>query len=302
MSLFRRRRAEPPEWAGFLGADEWEAFVDLVRPEAERRGWSHDLEAGTMREPGPEGAGMGLGTLAQMFHAAEPGDRGDLVRRHFELLGQLGDATPFAGPDEARAAIKARLVDDGFLAEVPWEVAGRRVADDLQLVLAFDLPTTVSMPQREQILEWGTEDELFDLALEHARAEPGLERQRHELPAPQGPPTPLWALVGDSFFTATHVLWADELDPPPSEHGTIVAVPHRHTVLAHPIRDLGVVGAVTQLIPLVHSMWIEGPGSISESLYWLRDGALERLDVRSEDDRMVFTPSDALLGVLNSLE
>jgi hypothetical protein len=300
--LFRRRRPEPPEWAGFLDAAEWDTFAGLVRTEAERRGWSHDLEAGTMQDPGPEGAGMGLGTLAQMFHAAEPGDRPDLVRRHFELLEQVAEPAPFDGPDEARAAVKARLVDDGFLANIPWEVAGRRVAEDLQLVLAFDLPTTVTIPRREQILEWGDEDELFDLAIEHARAEPGLELQRHELPAPEGSPTPVWALVGDSFFTATHVLWADELDPPPSEHGTLVAVPHRHTVLAHPIRDLAVVGAVSQLIPLVHSLWTEGPGSISESLYWLRDGRLERLDVRSEDDRVIFTPSDDLLEVLNRLE
>ncbi len=45
MSLFRRWRPEPPEWAGFLDADEWHAFAGLVRPGAERRGWSHDLEA-----------------------------------------------------------------------------------------------------------------------------------------------------------------------------------------------------------------------------------------------------------------
>jgi hypothetical protein len=297
MKLFGRRRSEPPEWAEFLDADEWEAFSSLVRDEAEGRGWSHDFEAGFL-EQANGGGRMGLGNLAQTCHLAPRAEWGDLVRQHFERLLANVDEPQFGDREEALAAIKARLLPDSFVAELGFEVAARRVGTDLQLALAYDLPYTVDVPDREKILAWGAEDELFELAVEHARAEPGLELDRHVI----GEDIGMWSLVGDSFFTATHALWADDFDPPASEHGTLVAVPHRHAVLAHPIRDLSVVGAVTHMVLLVQRMYVEGPGSLSDGLYWLRAGTLERLDVRVDGESTTFTPSQELLEIFNRLE
>jgi hypothetical protein len=301
MGLFKRRRPEPPAWAEFFDGEEWEAFCAAIRSDVEPRGWSHDLEAGLVsRAPGE--AGMWLGNLAQLCHAAPRAEWPGIVRTHFERLLAAAEPTPFSGPDEARAAIKARLVVDSFLADLPWTPAARRVADDLWLVLAYDLPDTVQIPVREKVLEWGAEDELFELAIEHARTGPGLELQRHGMPAgEEGGEAPVWALIGESFFTATHALWADSFDAPASEHGTLVAVPNRHTVLAHPIRDFGAVMAITHLLTLGHRMWVEGPGSISDGVYWRRDRTLERLDARVDEERVVFTPSDELVDVLNRL-
>lgn len=297
MMLFRRRRPEPPAWAGFFDAEEWEAFGAAVRSDVEPRGWSHDIEQGVVwTSPGE--ADMGLGNLAQVCHTAPRGEWPGLVRTHFDRLVAVAEATPFSGPDEARTAIKARLIDDAFLAEMPWEPATRRISEDLRIALSYDLPTTVQIPAREKVLEWGDEDELFELAIEHVRAEPGLELQRHAITDE----TAIWAMVGDSFFTATHVLWADSFDPPPSEHGTLAAVPNRHTVLAYPIRDFDVIPAVGHLLSLAHELCATGPGSISDGLYWLHEGTLERLDARIEAERVVFTPSDELVDVLNRLE
>ena len=82
------------------------------------------------------------------------------------------------------------------------------------------MPETVLIPAREEILVWGTEDELFAHALGQARAERGIELKRLDL---DGAPVSL--VSGESFFTATHALWADEFDPPTSEHGTLLVVP-----------------------------------------------------------------------------
>jgi hypothetical protein len=296
VKLFKRRRPEPPEWASFFDADEWEAFCVAVERDVGGRGWSPDFEEGLVHG-GPEGGMYGLGNIAQMCHGAPREEWADLIRDHFTTIA-AAEPTAFSGPEEARAAIKARLVDDDFMPG--WEYAERRVAEDLRLVLAYDLPTTVTIPPREEILEWGSEDELFEIAIEHVRAEPGLELGTHEFPSPDGA-TRIWTLLGESFFTATHALWAETFDPPPSEHGTLVAVPNRHSVLAHPIRDLGTVSAVTHLVDLGHRLWVEGPGSLSDGVYWLREGRLERLDIVREDENTRFTPSEAFLDVLNRL-
>jgi hypothetical protein len=72
-------------------------------------------------------------------------------------------------------------------------------------------------------------------------------------------------------------------------------------VFAHPIRDLGVIGAVNHLLILANRMYADGPGSVSDSLYWLRDGVFERLagEVQGEDVR--FAPPDEFVEVLNGL-
>ena len=86
----------------------------------------------------------------------------------------------FSGPDEGRAALRARLIDDGFTAGSDVALAERRIADDLRVVLAFDATTRVVVPPREDVLELGGEDELFELALAQTRGEPDLEVMQHD--------------------------------------------------------------------------------------------------------------------------
>jgi hypothetical protein len=113
---------------------------------------------------------------------------------------------------------------------------------------------------------------------------------------------PVWLVNDESFFTATHVLWAEELAGPPSPHGALVTVPNRHTLLVHPIEDLRVMSATNHMLELTRRMHAEGPGSISDGLFWLRDGALTRLPHRVEDSRLVFSPPDEFLDVLYGLD
>lgn len=298
MPLFRRRRPDPPEWAGFFDPDAWHEFSQLVRDETGRRGWPHDFALGIVVHAGMT---MGLSNLAQICHGAPREEWAQLVGQHFSTLD--GDLEiRFQSAEQAHAAMRARLIDDDYLSGRDVPLVGRRVGNDLTVVLAYDLPDTVHLPGREKVLEWGDEAELLELALENTRREPDLELTRHDYDEAQGGPTSIWLLTGDSFFTATHGLWAEAFDRPPSEHGTLVAVPNRHAVLAHPIRDLGVVGAIQIMLPLARDLWTEGPGTLSDGLYWLRDGFLERLETRVDGDAVTFAPSEELMDVLNGLE
>jgi hypothetical protein len=219
---------------------------------------------------------------------------------------------PESVPDEGepsarerkRALLKAILADDAALdIEFEYEVAYRTVADRLDLVLAYDFVEVHEVPPREEVLQLGGEDELFDLALEQTRAGTAdLELERRDFPNPDGSATSVWTLSSYSPFTATHGLWADTLAPPPSEHGTLVAMPGRHLVIAHPIRNLGVVSAVNHLLALSTQVAAADAGTISDGIYWLRDGELERLEHEVVDGQTRFIPSEGFLGVLNSLE
>ena len=148
--------------------------------------------------------------------------------------------------------------------------------DDLDVLLAFDLPGGIMLVPPE----WGDE-ELFVQALGRVRAEGGLQLDRHEVTLDDDT-APLFVLHGPSVFTSTHALWADEFDPPAAPYGTLVAVPTRNAVLAHPIRDARVAGVVEPMLELARSAAEQDPAPLTTRLFWLRDGRLEGVDATSD--------------------
>src|SRR5919197_1570158 len=301
MSLFRRRRLDaPPEWASYFTLDEWAGFAALVRAHAAHRRWTGDRAEGYVMQPFPEVV-MALGNIAQRGHAAPRAYWPEMISTHLDRAVTMNEAIEM-DPAQSRALLRARFVDSAYLGQFAWELAQREVADGLHLVLAHDLPTMVSTPSRGDVLALGDEDELFALALEQTRAEEPPDPDRYDLPNPDGSTVAVWLVSGESFFTATHALWAEELAGPPSSHGVLVTVPNRHTLLVHPIRDLGVMAAVNHMLELTRRMHAEGPGSISDGVFWLRDGALMRLPHRVEDARLVVAPPEEFLEVLYGLK
>jgi hypothetical protein len=169
----------------------------------------------------------------------------------------------------------------------------RRAAEDLLLVLAEDLPDRVESVPRER-----DDDALFAEGLANTRAEPGLQLTRHAVLDAE-----LLMLSGESFFVATHALWADAFDPPASEHGTLVAVPNRSVVFAHPIRDGAAVRMLTPLLELARRFHgAGGPGAINAHLYWLRgETQLERIALEETDEQILISPGSDFAQLLNRL-
>jgi hypothetical protein len=296
MPLFRRKET-PPEWSTFMTPEEWDGFERTVRDALADREWSGEPRTGTIRI-GELTAN--LYNLAQICNLAPREEWAQLAREHF-------GATLQPGPDvedveASREAVKARLLSDDFFRQADREFSTRRLAEGLVLALALDLPDRVVMVPREDVLKWGDEDELYGLALARTRQEPGLQLDRHDVQVnDDGDTAPLFALYGDSFFTATHVLWAAEWDPPASPHGTLVAVPTRHLALAHPIRDDRTLGMIGPLLELAHKYEHAGPGSISPQLFWLLDGALHPFNAWIDADGAHVAPDEAFTDMLGRL-
>jgi len=196
------------------------------------------------------------------------------------LLDALeGDVGQIVGAVTARLAEGSPTLHEGAAElfdhlEVPIKAC--LAGDDLDVLLAFDLPGGVMLVPGD----WGDED-LFAQALARVRAEDGLQLDRHEVTLDDAT-APLFVLHGPSIFTSIHALWADEFDPPAAPHGTLVAVPTRNAVLAHPIRDARVVGVVDPMLELARSAAEQDPAPLSTRLFWLRDGRLEGVDATPE--------------------
>lgn len=186
--------------------------------------------------------------------------------------------------------LKVRLVAESTVD--PTEMVVRRAAEDLLLVLTEDHPDRVESVPRER-----DDDELFAIGLANTRAEAGVQLTRHAVLDSE-----LLMLSGESFFVATHALWADELDPPSSEHGTLVAIPNRSVLFAHPIRDDATVRMLTPMLELARRFAdAGGPGKINANLYWQRGQQLDKIGLEETEDRILLSPASEFAQLLNRL-
>ena len=95
-------------------------------------------------------------------------------------------------------------------------------------------------------------------------------------------------VVGDSFYTASRVLDLDALAQrvtglPLGEHGALVALPFRHQIAFHPIRDTTIIPALGAMAAFAASEYEDTPGAISPYVFWWRGGTLTQLSEHDED-------------------
>ncbi|HLY75767.1 MAG TPA: hypothetical protein VKU80_16740, partial [Planctomycetota bacterium] len=282
------------------------AFLDELSLELGRRSLPFEMGDGTVSValPGGEASDYGLLNLAQTCHATARADWASTIREHFdnafrssrdaqEIDARAGDL------DNVRPWLKVRLYHIDYLSQMGDSgLIHRQPADGLIETLVYDLPGSVRTVPPDHARGWGlSEEELFRLGLANVRAErPEPVRQTFDV----GKGAVIQALVGDSFFTASHVLFLEEHLGGSPEFGALVAVPHRHAALFYPITNLGVLSAVNSMIPIAFGMYQEGPGSLSSGIYWWRAGRLRLLPTRVTSQSITFSPPDEfVLEVLN---
>jgi hypothetical protein len=246
---------------------------------------------------------MGLANLAQICNRSRPSEWKSIVYGHFDKMRQTSDfdeAFYKRAHDYSYAApyIGVRIYHNDYVSHIGDEaVIHRQIAEDLMAILVFDFDHGVSNLKPETAIQWNrTNEALFETGLANIRQKYAGETALEKIED-----TGIWIIQGDHFFVANSVLDSLLQSIPSGAFGSLVGIPHRHAVLAYPINDLGVINSLPQFAYIVRGMYGEGPGSISESLYWYRDGELMRLPYTIEDESFTFTPPQEFLDVMNEL-
>jgi hypothetical protein len=300
LGRFFGSRDDVPDWAKFFSLEDYRAFLGAVDEEMRRRQLPFEFGDGTVRvsPPGEEDADYGLLNLAQTCHAAGRNEWPTTIREHFDnAFRSSRDSQELDAKSDrleaVRGSLKVRLYHTDYLDQMGDGGLVHRVpAEGLIETLVYDLPGSVRTVPPDHVRKWGLPtDELFRIGLDNVRAEPAPARQTFDV----GKGALIQALVGDSFFTASHVLFLDQHLGPPSAFGALVALPHRHAVLFHPIENMRVIGAVNSMIPIAFGMYQEGPGSLSPGLYWWRSGTLTLLPTKVSAQSITFSPPDAFV-------
>ena len=304
---FRPSGSEVPEWATFFRPDEYEAFIKLVDTDLRRRGLTYELRDGLalIDRGGDEPDQLGLLNLAQRCQTTSRGQWPALIAGHVSsLLSLVGRDLDALAADYERASqiLRLRLYADESMGGMSPADDGpvlRRLTPGVLLGLVYDFPDSVASVSEEQLVGWDRpEAEVIDRARANTLAEPPPKREAVKA----GNGAMFESMRGDSFYVASRVLGLADLLPAGTANGTLVGLPNRHALLWHPIEDLQAVRAMTAMAPLIQRLFRDGPGSISNQLYWWRGGQLVHLPIAPNRKGFDFSPPDEFVAMLNRLE
>ncbi|MET9364812.1 hypothetical protein ABZX93_28410 [Streptomyces sp. NPDC006632] len=268
---------------GFFSQDEGARFRALVREAFAELGLEVTVYADSVKDSG--GRRFGLGNLAAVCHNEPRGPRAwpELIRRHVGMVLRTMDAPSALDtmpPDQIRAQLYPRVISGDGLDPQSFGYA-RSVAPGLYEILALDLPESVMMLTDEALEPLGKVPDLREMALRNLRELPVESHER--VKGDDGAHFDI--VVGDSFYTASRVLALETLvrqvagqEIPPD--GALVAMPFRHQLAFHVIRDSGMVLALNAMASFAASGFEDTPGAISPYVYWWRGGMLTQLSDR----------------------
>ncbi len=300
-----RRSAQPPGagWTQSLSRSDQLRLEELVRRHFAERGEEVVFDEGIVVR---DGIHYGLENLAQ-WCGRMPRDEWQLaVEQHFAMLAQAqAEQAEWAevAHDFGKAAgrLLLRIYPAEFLDEGRGEwLVHRTDLPGTATVLVADLPSSVLTLRRDQVAIWGRSvEDLFALAHDQLADLAPVQIEWTELAAGQ---VSVAVLSADHLYAATHALRLAEWPELCGVHGTLLAVPSRHALLAVPIHDARVRDAIRLLAPQVRTMFTKGPGSIAADLFWRRpDGTFERQGYRPDGGTLQFEPAPGLAGLLRDL-
>jgi hypothetical protein len=171
----------------------------------------------------------------------------------------------------------------------------------LPTVLVTERPRSILPVERAVADAWKrSQEEIFARALANLAEQHPVVSTPLDLDAETG--LRAWVIESEHLFAASHVLRLDAWPEVLGAHGTLVAVPARHALIAYPIDSAAVIAVIPILAQVANSFFQEGPGSITPDLFWrTRDGRFERLVVAISSSTIGLTPSEGFRALMNAL-
>ena len=292
-----------------MTAAQRDRFLRIVYEQIRLRDQQYDADSGDPFEPDVD---LDLATLACRCAKLPGDDWPEIIAQHLDgVLGSQaspgGDTAADAPPDTVRSwsaarprlAIELRPMEDEPGDDVDVSQPSRIDLPGVVSALVFDMGRSFRPVTRKESDAWDLNDEaLFEAALKNLRA-------MSEMPGPQRVPLAneleLYACSGDSPLIGSLALLLDAHPELIGEHGAIVAVPTRHTLLVHPIRNRRAIEVIHGMIPMVDRIAQEGPGRVSANLYWYQNGDFTLLPCDEKDGEYCFHPPQSFARLLDML-
>jgi hypothetical protein len=306
-SFFKKSKNNPevPEWASFFNESEYSDFLKAIENYFNKKNVTYELGEGVLTV-GANDFGftsLGLTNVAQVCKQDKPTNYHNLVSSHFESMvrANLFDAEfkkIVHDFEKVKKYIGVRLYPKDYIANIGKDLTiGKDFAGDIYAMLVFDLPESITNVQPEQAKKWNKDfDDLFQIGLQNIKDNYPLDISQQKFNT-----FTIWFIQGHHFFTPNIVFDLNNFPKFVGSKGSLIGIPHRHSVIIYPIENIETITAINQLIPTIYGMNAEGPGSVSNNLFWYKDGHFENLPYKINDKELQFFPPDSFMELLNTL-
>ncbi len=306
MGLFGRRKLDPQDERpdptfGYVSVSDAAMIRSMVREAFAENGLEVTVHADHVASS--DGGQYGLTNIVALCHGLPRKDWAGASRRHVHSVLRALAAPSATDLTEAEVLKRAfvRVMGTANLPDLDGLDYRRELGGDLIELLALDYEDHVALLRDEVV------DRLDLTAVRHAGvanllAEPFGQYQEYEGEHGAG----FGLLLGDSVYTASRLLTMDdvlrrtvgEIGTP---DGSLVIVPTRHHLGFHVVSDGAAVHLIETMAHVAASLYRDGVGALSPSLYWMRGHHLEPISQLSPDGDVMIDVSPELVDVLARL-
>ncbi len=298
-----------PAWADFFAStDQLERFKQVVDDYFARNDIEVLIDDGWVipitTNDDEENRRFGLSNVGQACVSSPESDWTKIVSEHFDNIYRSMDQQQAMSDRLTKSYESAK----DHLCVRLWEQADTTEWDDLLHVngripgiigvVVIDLPESAHALSADDIAGWDvTADQVCQTALANLDRLAPVKAEKVKLK--NG--AVIHFLTGDSIYGGS---WALRLNKHPGlhgKHGALVAIPTRDLVLTIPINDLSIVPQTETLIMLAMNLELEGPGSVTNNIYWHHKGHFVQLPYEIKDQQLFFKPPQTYLDMLNQL-
>lgn len=307
-SFFKRRKPAVPQWANYFNGTEYEIFITLVQEYFNKEQIAYSIANGIVEVRSDRFGGensLGLSNLAQRCKQELPSEWQEIISGQFtqieesiRLDNEFSEKAHDFSFVQQYIGVKlyhkdyARHLNENGSANI-----ARPVTEDIICMLTFDFPHSVKSIIEEDTAKWDRSlDELFELGIQNIKDHYDVDLDLKQIGGVH-----CWAAEEEHFYAPNLILDIKNHPEVIGTKGCIVAIPTRHIILFYPIEDLAVIDACNTLMPIVSALYNEGPGSISDGLYWYNNASFIKLTYKIMEKDIKFSPPPAFVDLLNEL-
>lgn len=307
-SFFKKKNTphQVPSWANFFTNEEYSKFDTELNNYLRTLNIDYTINDGRV-EVSEDIFGLtklGLTNVAQVCKQADLKNYYKNISHHFETMIRANEFDKEFRKIEhnyelVKEYICVRVYDHEYVEHIGRNnTLGKDIAGDLYAMIVFDLPHTIVSITPEKAQKWSQPFEvLFKTGIENVSKKYSLRISEEHFRDFK-----VWLIECDHFFAGHIIFELPHKKELVGSKGSLIAIPHRHAAIIYPIESLEVVKAINTLIPVIYGMNQEGPGSLSNNLFWYTDGTFTNLPYKIGDNKLQFVPPDNFVAMMNSLE
>lgn len=303
-SFFNKK--QKPNWSPFENASIHNKFESLVSNYFKSKGIEHTIENGIVNVPNNEFGfnNLGLQNIAQFCNNEGENKFKEHIQGHFETLKrgyEFNKNFELLKTDYnlVKEYLGIRLYHNSYIKNLDKvQTIGKNIAGDIYAMLIFDLPETVISVSPDETNKWNkSDDELWKESLKNIISKYPPTITSKEL---QG--IPFKTIEDDHFYSPNIIFNIDSHQELIGEFGSLISMPTRHIVIVYPINNAQAINAINTQLQVTYGVSSKGPGTLSNNLFWIKNGKIENQPYKITDGRLSFTPSEEFVNMLNKLK